>query len=500
MVDLPDAGPLATFARLDLAIRHQIHMRPDASAIVDGGTIFSYSDLETLIDGTAAWLDDLEGSENRIGILIDNSIEAVVAILACIQIGRTVVPINTKNDPATVCHIVEDAGIGVLIVSPKTATDDAEEIFGTKVATLSAGDWPSGTYLAETDQPSDEALIYYTSGSTGKPKGVVVSHRTLVLGADSVAQYLNVRAKQRIGAVLPISFDAGLNWVMTGLCQGAEVHLMRYIFPKSLANDLAKHKIEALLAVPSVFFALSTVSAPDDHAVKTMASTGGRMDASIVRTLLDAYDGMQFVVMYGLTEAFRATYLPPAQWEDNQGAIGRAIPHAAVHIIREDGTEAADGEIGEIVQSGPLVSLGYLNRPDAMKDRFGPCPAASPYASKHPIAVYSGDFGTRDKNGIFTYVGRKDRLIKSRGFRIAPEEIEKAVVRYCGIKKNVVLGKDDLSAGQRIILVVETAEAVLARLSGAAGLGVPRVLQCRRGTAQTRRGGAAAETKTTSGE
>ena len=460
-------APLSGATRIDEAVISQAAIRPDQTALVDGTDRIDYRTLAGLIENAAQWIDATAPQTGAIGLLLDNSAQAVVALLACFRLGRTVVPINTKNDTSTVRHIVENAGIGLLLVAPKLANPQADQEFGTQVVQIWADPGPD---VANADpvvprDPVQDAIVFYTSGSTGKPKGVVVTHSNLVHGADSVAHYLSVTPGLRIGAVLPVSFDAGLNWVMTGLASGAEVHLLRYVFPKSLANDLARFKIEAMLAVPTVFFALSEVAAPQDHTIRTMASTGGRMEASVVEKLKASYQGLEFVVMYGLTEAFRATHLPDALWAQNPTSIGRAIPHAAIHIMRDDSTEADIGETGEIVQSGPLVSNGYLNAPNAMKDRFGPCPPNSPYADTHPIAVYSGDFGYRDAAGLHYFVGRKDRLIKARGFRIAPEEIEKAMVAHCGLANVVVFGREHPSTGQRIVAVIESTQDSLPALA-----------------------------------
>ncbi len=457
MAETRSPQPLSSGASVVGAVFEQGKAHPDSIALSDNDVQMTYAQLRDQVDAVANWIHETAPASGPVGLLMDNSVEAVVFILSCLRLDRTVIPINTKNNAETVRHIVNNSGVGLLVLPPQKSIETAEQDYGVSVAELTRNAWPRPPHAPgplDCDATKN-AIVFYTSGSTGKPKGVAVTQSNLAHGADSVAQYLGVKHGQRIGAVLPISFDAGLNWVLTGLTVGAEVHLLRYVFPKSLANDLSRHKIEALLAVPTVFFALSSVAPPDGHKVSLMASTGGRMDASIVEKLRASYSGLEFVVMYGLTEAFRATYLPDELWETNRTSIGVPIPHAAINILREDGTEADVDEPGEIVQSGPLVSNGYLNSPAAMKERFGPCPRTSPYAGSYPVAVYSGDYGSRDQNGLLYFVGRKDRLIKSRGFRISPEEIEKAVSTQCGYERVVVFGRDDLTVGQRIVVVIE---------------------------------------------
>ncbi|MEL6886438.1 MAG: AMP-binding protein [Pseudomonadota bacterium] len=453
----------------------------DSLAIVDGNDSFSYRALVKAVDALAGWLGDFAPRGQAVGIYMDNSIEAVVAILAVMRVGRTVVPINTKNDPRTVAFIADQAGIGAILTSARNAARLTDMPPDVKVSVLDRGDWHDGagdgpTVSAEMPNP---ALIFFTSGSTGKPKGVCVSHGNLVHGADSVAQYLRVTEGLRMGAVLPLSFDAGLNWILTGLACGAEVHLLRYVFPMSLASDLGRLRIQALLAVPTVFFALSEVPAAQNTSGIRMASTGGRMHDATVRKLRGAYDRLEFTVMYGLTEAFRATYLPDALWADNPSSIGRPIPHADVHILDDEGQEAPVGQTGEIVQSGPLVSQGYANSPEQQMLRFGPTPSFSRFAETHPVSVYSGDEGYRDENGLLYFAGRKDRLIKSRGFRISPEEIEKEVAGKTSLESVVAFGEDDMRFGQKIIIVgegVATGDITIETVRRALRGGVPEYM------------------------
>lgn len=456
MTDLPEARELVTEDRIDLAVRKQAQTRPTATALQEGESRVSYGDLEKMVAQAANWLSTGVSPKRALGVLMDNSIGAIVAILAGLRAGRIVVPINTKSDAATIEHICKTADIGLLLTTNRREVLTDKDALGTMVQEF---DCENLSVIAEseieTERDDGPAIVFFTSGSTGKPKGVAASHGNLVYAADSVARYLSVTSGLRLGAVLPVSFDAGFNWVMTGLCRGAHVHLLRFVFPRSLASDISKHRVEVLLAVPTVFYALSQVEGVDGAQIKRMASTGGRMDATVVARLKQTYPGVEFIVMYGLTEAFRATYLPDALWDENPSSIGRAIPHADVRILSEEGLEALPGEVGEIVQSGPLVTLGYLGAPELMKNRFGPVPGTSRYVSSTMHAVYSGDYGYRDEKGLLYFVGRKDRMIKSRGFRIAPDEIEKAAVTHCGLDAVVAIGQEDPAVGQRIILVIE---------------------------------------------
>jgi len=384
----------------------------------------------------------------------------LVTVLAILRLGAVAVPIHVRAHETDVAHILSQAEAKIVVsqtplpghvypglcLGPSDLEKSEAEIDG------SGQTEPSLT--ARNRHPDDLAILFYTSGSTGRPKGVMITHGALMHGIDSVRTFLPMGPTDRLGAVLPMTFDAGLNFVLSGLHAGATIVFLSYVFPRSLADDLARHRVTGLVAVPQIYHALARCAPATLPDMRFCASTGGRMDPGVVDELTTFMPRMAFTVMYGLTEAFRATALDPRDLPRKRGSIGRAIPHARVKVIREDGSEAADGEVGELVQTGPLLAVGYWRNPEATAERYRPAPAAfqEPDGTR---AVFSGDLGWRDEEGFLYFGGRKDRLIKSRGYRIAPEQIEQALVNHAGTGAVHVLGVEDAALGQRIVAFLE---------------------------------------------
>jgi acyl-CoA synthetase (AMP-forming)/AMP-acid ligase II len=367
-----------------------------------------------------------------------------------------------RHHQSDVHHILMQAEVRLVCTrgaGPKALPDcdmlDVSKLTHAGEASVFAGDMPRASIGHPDRQLDDLAVLFYTSGSTGRPKGVMITHRALMHGIDSVCSYLPIRATDRLGAVLPLTFDAGLNFVFCGLQMGSTIVLLSYVFPKSLADDLLQSGVTGLVAVPQIYHALAQCHPPSLPGLRFCASTGGRMDPGLVDALSRFMPHMAFTVMYGLTEAFRATALDPMDFPFKRGSIGKPIPGAQIKIVREDGSEAHPLEVGEIVQAGPLLGLGYWRSPEATAARYRPAPVAVGAQAKGTV-VYSGDLGWRDPDGFLYFAGRRDRLIKSRGFRISPEPIEKALVDHGGTGAVVVAGIDDPALGQRIVAFLES--------------------------------------------
>jgi acyl-CoA ligase (AMP-forming) (exosortase A-associated) len=326
---------------------------------------------------------------------------------------------------------------------------------------------------------SDMAAILYTSGSTGAPKGVVLSHRNLVVGATSVADYLDNRDDDTLLAVLPLSFDAGFSQLTTAFHAGARVVLLNHLVPRDVLQALEREKVTGLTAVPPLYMQLAALDWPPAIAehLRYFASTGGRMPLATLNAVRSRVPRARPYLMYGLTEAFRSTYLPPEEVERRPDSIGRAIPNAEVLVLREDGSECADDEPGELVHRGPLVGLGYWGDAAKTAERYRPLPAglggrgaAAGCGLQLPeVAVFSGDTVRRDADGYLYFVGRRDEMIKTSGYRVSPTEVE-AVLQGSGlVGECVAFGVDDAALGQAI-------QVVATPPSGAAALDVPALL------------------------
>ena len=300
------------------------------------------------------------------------------------------------------------------------------------------------------------AAILYTSGSTGQPKGVMLSHRNLVLGAESVAQYLDTRTSDRLLAVLPLSFDYGLNQLITAFHAGASVVLMNYLLPRDIVRTVSRERITTLAGVPSLWMQLASLDWPTDitEHLHTLTNSGGHLPVPVIKNLRQRLPASRLFLMYGLTEAFRSSYLPPEELAIRPTSIGKAIPHAELAVVRPDGTACAPDEPGELVHAGPLVAQGYWNNPAATERHFRSPPAAMPNHSTSEKVLWSGDTVTMDADGYLYFVGREDAMIKTSGYRVSPTEVE-AVLHASGqVDEAVVFGVPHPTLGQAIVAVI----------------------------------------------
>lgn len=248
---------------------------------------------------------------------------------------------------------------------------------------------------------SDMASIIYTSGSTGKPKGVVLSHCNLLMGAKSVAQYLKNRSSDRILSVLPLSFDYGLNQITTAFYSGATGILINYLLPQDIISIVEQENITGLAAVPSLWIQLAQLDWSKNMSLRYITNSGGGMPRSTLNLLRKKLPHTEVFLMYGFTEAFRSTFLPPQEIDIRPDSIGKAIPNAKVLVLREDGSSCAPNEPGELVHCGALVSMGYWNDPERTAERFRPLLQCETRSTVPELAVWSGDTVRVDEEGFY---------------------------------------------------------------------------------------------------
>ena len=306
---------------------------------------------------------------------------------------------------------------------------------------------------------ADMAAILYTSGSTGRPKGVVLSHRNLIVGAESVSHYLGNSPDDVILSALPLSFDAGFSQLTTAFSVGAHVVLLNYLLPADVVRLCAQHRVTGLTCVPPLWIQIADQDWPTEAArhLRYFANTGGRMPKATLDRLRSVFPQATPFLMYGLTEAFRSTYLDPAEVDRRPDSIGKAIPNAEILVVRPDGSLCDPGEEGELVHRGALVAMGYWNDPERTAERFRPAPAREPGLCTEEMAVWSGDVVVRDEEGFLYFVGRKDEMIKTSGYRVSPSEIEEVAYDTGLVRDAVALGVEDAKLGQHVVLVVSPA-------------------------------------------
>ena len=299
------------------------------------------------------------------------------------------------------------------------------------------------------------AAILYTSGSTGKPKGVVLSHQNIVLGGHSVAEYLENSADDVVLAALPLSFDYGFSQLTTSFSVGATCVLLDYLLPQDVLKTIDKHKVTGLAAVPPLWAQLCKLDwqAYDTSSIRYFTNSGGALTLANLAVLRERLPQASPYLMYGLTEAFRSTYLPPSEVDNRQGSMGKAIPNAEVLVINEHGQECQANEPGELVHLGPLVSLGYWNNQEKTDGRFKPAPFKTNGLILPEIAVWSGDKVRKDEQGYLYFIARQDEMIKTSGYRVSPMEIEETLYQHESIVEAAVVGAKHEDLGQAIIVV-----------------------------------------------
>lgn len=426
----------------------------------------TYAELEVTLGRLAGWLAGF-GLEKgaRVASWIAKGPVAALMPLAASRAGLVHVPINPLLKHRQVAHILADSGASLLIGT------------ASRLSTLAPGDVPEGCHPHREDDaacamsggevlgpshggPDDLAAILYTSGSTGRPKGVMLSHANLWLGAVSVAEYLGLRAEDRTLCVLPFSFDYGQNQLFSTWFAGGCVYPLDYLTPRDVVKSVDRRDITTLAGVPPLWVQLTELEWPAEVAgkLKRLTNSGGALTRPLVAKLRALFPQADIYPMYGLTEAFRSTFLPPALVESHPDSMGSAIPHAEILVVRPDGSLTDDDEPGELVHCGPLVAQGYWCDPARTTERFKPAPADSRYGG---MAVWSGDTVRRDRQGLLYFVGRDDAMIKSAGNRISPTEIEEAAAAVEGVAEAVALGVRDERLGQAVLLLLRGADPKL---------------------------------------
>ncbi|MFT3967145.1 MAG: AMP-binding protein [Sphingobium sp.] len=455
--------------------------RPAKTFLIDPDRCWTYAEVAAEVDRAAAFLAARGiAPGERVVVQVRKGAREVAAMLAASKRGAVVVNVNTQWTAGQLSFVAEDSGAAALIVEPGMARallrqgmDGAAILVSGRADDLPLDHW-DGLPLVEGAAAvprldTDLAAIIYTSGSTGKPKGVMLSHRNIVAGARSVARYLDLSAEDRLLSVLPYSFDYGLNQLTTMMLLGGTVVHQPVAMATEVVRAMREHQVTGLAAVPPLWIQIARLleAAPVDlPALRLVTNSGGKIPANILERLPRLLPGARIVLMYGLTEAFRSTYLPPEKYAAKMGSIGRAIPGAEVHVVKHGIGLAGPGEQGELVHRGPLVSLGYWNRPDATAEKIRPCPELAHLIGDEPV-VHSGDIVRVDADGDLWFVGRNDALIKSSGFRISPDDVEDLVHRS-GLAADVVaFGVADDLLGQSVhvaatLLPGATREALMA--------------------------------------
>jgi len=472
---------------VDFLVHHMLRASaaqfPDKEALVHGDRRLNYGEVWNRVANLARELRDAGvDRSDRVGIYLDASVEQALSIFAVSCAGGAFVPIHGILFPEQVSHIARDCRMRGLITSaaklatiaPILASIPSLEylvVVGSEIPpgiqlpthsfdALAAPTAPSN--LRESSIDKDLAAILYTSGSTGKPKGVMLSHAQVMAGSTIVSTYLGISSSDRILSVLPFSFDAGLNQIMTAFQQGGTIVLRPFVFAREIVAALDKERITGLAGVPTMWSLLAQPSSSLEKGthphLRYITNTGGAMPQDVLAVLRRALPTTKIFLMYGLTEAFRSTYLPPEELDRRPTSMGKAIPDTEILVIDENGKLCGPGEIGELVHRGPTVSMGYWGQPELTARVLRPNPFLPPELGDVERVCYSGDLVQKDEEGFLYFLGRRDNMIKSSGFRISPTEVEEILFQSGKVQGAAVTGVPDPLLGQAVVAFVVPSE------------------------------------------
>ena len=442
---------------------------PDKEAVFGGGASLTFRQLHAEAVAAAqalASLGVLPG--DRVGICMQKTLDQVVAILGVLWANAVLVPIHPVLRAEQIGHIATDCDMKLLI----TESTRVAELRGASRERIVLGrgsDEPGVASLVNfrrdchgsepffRGSADDTAAIIYSSGSTGRAKGIVISHRNLADGARIVASYLGTKATDRIAGVLSLNFDYGLNQLWQTLLMGSSLYLHDLIFPRDLFRLLASERLTALPVMPVIISRMFDPRLPgpdgplDFSALRYICTSGGPVTGTMLGHLRRTFPESDIVLMYGLTEAFRSSWLPPDQVTVRPTSIGKAIPEVELYVLDDHGKDCPPGVPGQLVHRGGCVAKGYWNAPRATAERFR-------QVDRFPdeTVVFSGDLVRRDEEGYLYFLGRMDSMIKTYGFRVSPTEVEEHARRSERLLDAVAFGVDSPEAGQEIMLAYTT--------------------------------------------
>jgi len=447
-------------------ITQHLDGKGEAIALRHQGESLSYDGLTRSMTGFAGLLRE-QGLEtgDRVAVYLPKCFENIAAMFGASLADCAFVPVNPILKPRQVHHILEDSGARVLVTSRARLESLGELPEAVRPVLIDEPDahsaalsWPeparTAKHVPARAEPEQLAALFYTSGSTGLPKGVALSHRNIVTGAISVSSYIGNTADDRILSLLPLSFDAGFSQLSTAFACGARTVLLDYLLPADVVRTMETEEVTGLTGVPPLWMQLVGAKWTPEASrnLRYFANTGGKMPRDTLGKLRSIFPQAAPFLMYGLTEAFRSTYLPPEEVDRRPDSIGKAIPNVEVLVEREDGSECDAGEPGELVHKGPLVAMGYWRDEERTKQRFRPAPGQSNLQDPE-IAVWSGDVVVRDEDGFLYFIGRRDDMIKTSGYRVSPTEVEEAAFASGLVKEVAAIGLPDERLGQAIVLV-----------------------------------------------
>ena len=422
---------------------------PNKIALTFGHEKITYSELFTKVNQIAYYLDELNmPSKSRIGIYSNKGIDQVIAILAILSTDYILVPLTRLLKPEQVEYIINDCNIEC-IITDRVKLESIEEInFTGSIISYETThkDLPSFEEIYKYyNKPYDctisghqNAAITYSFGISGKPKGIVISHRNFIDSARVVSQYIDLKEDDVISGLLIFNLDYGLNQLFCSLYKRATLALHRFLLPNDFYNHIINDKVTVLALMP---ITISEMFDEEEHRlpscellkdVRIITSSGGNVTAKMILDTEKYFTNAKFYSMHGLTEAFRSTYLDPSQLKIRPDSIGKAIPDVELYVIDEEGNECAPRVVGELIHRGGYIYQGYWKGVKETNERFKSAKILKNIINldgqlNDEIVVATGDYVYKDEEGYLYFVSRQDNMIKTRGFRVSPNEIESVV-------------------------------------------------------------------------
>lgn len=483
---------------------------PDHVAVVDRGVASSYGDLWRLAASFAEALR-AAGVEpgDRVAIFLERNADAAAAYFGVLVVGAIAVIVNETARPRQLEYTLSHSGARLLITSAqllarqprqlRTAVQIIDAASVGLVRDVGAGgvDLPAGAArdvvaAVRAIEPlaresMDIAQIIYTSGSTGQPKGVMVTHGNLRSAVEAVTSYLGLGADDRTAGLLPFSSVYGMNQLLCSIHRAGTLVLSASPLPQQLIDILRQEEVTVLAGVPPLWMQLlgNAGFTKPIESLRILQNAGGHLPEPAVRQLRLCQPQARLFLQYGMTEVIRSTYLPPEEVDRRPTSMGRAIPGAEVLVLRDDRTPCLPGEIGELVHRGPTVTLGYWNDPEMTARVFQCGPGRdSETAEINRVGpsgermVFSGDLVRRDEEGFLYFVGRRDRMIKTLGYRVGPDEVSDIIHASGEVAEVVVVSEPDEQRGERIVAYVVLRQGgSLKRLAEYCGTEMPRYMQ-----------------------
>jgi amino acid adenylation domain-containing protein len=411
------------------------------------------------------------GRGDRVVVFADNTLETVVAFWAILKANAVVSIVNplTKADKLT--YLLNDCRAAVMItdghLTPVFADAaqksphlkhvivagalDSERLAGLPSVARwqdALAEGPKATPPPRRNLDIDLAAIIYTSGSTGDPKGVMLTHRNMLTAGKSIATYLENVEDDVILCVLPLAFDYGLYQMIMSVSVGARLLLERsFAFPTRVLETVVAEGVTGFPGVPTIFAILAEMKSLSDYdfsKIRYASNTAAALPVKHILMLKDIFPKAKIFSMYGLTECKRCTYLPPADLDRKPTSVGIAIPNTELWLVDENDNRLGPNQVGQLVIRGATVMKGYWEKPEATAKKLKPGPLPGEQV------LYTGDLCRLDEDGYLYFVGRMDDIIKSRGEKVAPKEVESTLMNIHGVKEAAVIGVPDDILGQAV--------------------------------------------------